>query len=240
MSYISLLNKFWDKRGELDITSIDTDLYLFLVHRCNKLRWQSPFYLPTKDIQDALNLSRKTIVNARKKLENVGLIKFQQGETNGKFARYFLCECVSQSNTLSTECVSQSNTLAKENTPTPLKENIYIQDNLSLRHGESEKKITIEKLREYFSGEIVMEGQMKNNCIYDVRTYLVLCEEVLNDFVATKDDNFKFDSDAKRHFINLLRIKNQQKNANNVKDNAVKRRTTDVSASGADEYGGSF
>ena len=52
---------------------------------------------------------------------------------------------------------------------------------------------------------------MKNNGIYDVRVYFDLCEEVLNDFVATKDENFKFDSDAKRHFTNLLRIKKRDK-----------------------------
>ena len=224
MSYINLLNKFWGKRNELNITSIEADLYMFLVHRCNKLRWQNPFCLPTKDIQEALNLSRKTIINARKKLESVGLIQFQQGATNGKFAKYLLAECVSvgytleqecvsQSNTLSTECVSVGNTIVKENTPTPLKEKIYniiYKDNFSLRQ-ESEKKITIQKLREHFTGDIVMEGQMKNNGIYDVRVYFSLCEEVLNDFIATKDDDFKFDGEAKRHFANLLRIKKREK-----------------------------
>lgn len=224
MSYINLLNKFWGKREELNLTSIEADLYLYLVHRCNKLRWDNPFCLPTKEIEIALKMSRKAINNARKKLVDVGLIKFQQGLTKGKFAKYLLCdcvsvgntmyqECVSQGNTLSTDCVSVGNTIVKEISPTPPKENIYniiYKDNFSLRQ-ESEKKITIQKLREHFTGDMVMEGQMKNNGIYDVRVYFSLCEEVLNDFIATKDENFKFDSDAKKHFINLLRIKKKEK-----------------------------
>ena len=114
MSYINLLNKFWGKRGEYELTSIEADLYLFLVHRCSLLQWENPFCLPTKEIEIALRLSRKTINNARRNLENVGLIKFQPGATNGKFAKYFLAECVSVGNTLSVECVSQSNTLPQK------------------------------------------------------------------------------------------------------------------------------
>ena len=202
MSYINLLNKFWGKRKEYRLTSIEADLYLFLVHKCNKLRWENPFCLPTKDIQEELNLPRQTINKARKRLENFGLLKIQQGTTKGKSAKYFICDCV-----------TSSDTIVKENTPTPLKENIYniiYKDDFSLRQ-DNEKKITIQKLREHFTGEMVMEGQMKNNGIYDVRVYFSLCEEVLNDFVATKDDDFKFDSDAKNHFINLLRIKKREK-----------------------------
>lgn len=224
MSYINLLNKFWGKRKEYRLTSIEADLYLFLVHKCNKLRWENPFCLPTKDIQEELNLPRQTINKARKRLENFGLLKIQQGTTKGKSAKYFICDCVTCSDTIMKDCITSddtitldcvtcSDTIVKENTPTPLKENIYniiYKDNFSLRQ-ESEKKITIQKLREHFTGDMVMEGQMKNNGIYDVRVYFSLCEEVLNDFVATKDDDFKFDSDAKNHFINLLRIKKREK-----------------------------
>ena len=224
MSYINLLNKFWGKRKEYRLTSIEADLYLFLVHRCNKLRWENPFCLPTKDIQEELNLPRQTINKARKRLENFGLLKYQQGATKGKSAKYFICdcvtssdtivkECVTSSDTITLDCVTSSDTIVKENTPTPLKENIYniIYKDISLRQKESEKEIAIQKLREHFLSDIVMEGQMKNNGIYDVRVYASLCEEVLNDFIATKDDNFKFDSDAKRHFANLLRIKKREK-----------------------------
>lgn len=225
MNYITLLNRFWGKRKEYRLTSIEADLYLFLVHRCNKLRWENPFCLPTKDIQEELNLPRQTINKARKRLENFGLLKYQQGTTKGKSAKYFICDCVTSSDTImkdcvttddtiTLDCVTSSDTIVKEISPTPPKENniYYIhKDNFFLKQGEGEKKITIQKLREYFTNEMVMEGQMKNNGIYDVRIYLSLCEEVLNDFIATKDENFKFDSEAKRHFINLLRIKKREK-----------------------------
>lgn len=105
------MNRFWGKRSYYELTSIEADLYLFLVHRCSLLQWENPFCLPTKEIEDSLNLSRKTINNARRNLEIVGLIQFQPGTTKGKSAKYFLTECVSVGNTLLVECVSQSNTL---------------------------------------------------------------------------------------------------------------------------------
>lgn len=114
MNYINLLNRFWGKRREYRLTSIEADLYLFLAHRCNKLRWENPFCLPTKDIQEELGLPRQTINNARKRLENVGLITFQQGLTKGKSAKYSLCDCVISDDTMLKECVTSDDTITSD------------------------------------------------------------------------------------------------------------------------------
>lgn len=240
MSYINLLNKFWGKRKEYRLTSIEADLYLFLVHRCNKLRWENPFCLPTKEIEIALRLSRKTINNARRNLENVGLIKFQPGATNGKFAKYFLAECVSVGNTLSVECVSQSNTLPQKcvsvgNTfkeKRKEKENIPPTPPIKEKENKKEKELaslvsrthtythaykagqeinSIQQLRVSFTARMASEQLMKANQIYDRQEYIALCDEILAEWEIVKGTDFKITSDVKQHFINLLRIKKREK-----------------------------
>lgn len=240
MSYINLLNKFWGKRGEYELTSIEADLYLFLVHRCSLLQWENPFCLPTKEIEIALRLSRKTINNARRNLENVGLIKFQPGATNGKFAKYFLAECVSVGNTLSVECVSQSNTLPQKcvsvgNTfkeKRKEKENIPPTPPIKEKENKKEKELaslvsrthtythaykagqeinSIQQLRVSFTARMASEQLMKANQIYDRQEYIALCDEILAEWEIVKGTDFKITSDVKQHFINLLRIKKREK-----------------------------
>lgn len=240
MTYINLLNKFWGKRGEYELTSIEADLYLFLVHRCSLLQWENPFCLPTKEIEIALSLSRKTINNARRNLENVGLIKFQPGATNGKFAKYFLAECVSVGNTLSVECVSQSNTLPQKcvsvgNTfkeKRKEKENIPPTPPIKEKENKKEKELaslvsrthtythaykagqeinSIQQLRVSFTARMASEQLMKTNQIYDRQEYIALCDEILAEWEIVKGTDFKITSDVKQHFINLLRIKKREK-----------------------------
>lgn len=240
MSYINLLNKFWGKRGEYELTSIEADLYLFLVHRCSLLQWENPFCLPTKEIEIALRLSRKTINNARRNLENVGLIKFHPGATNGKFAKYFLAECVSVGNTLSVECVSQSNTLPQKcvsvgNTfkeKRKEKENIPPTPPIKEKENKKEKELaslvsrthtythaykagqeinSIQQLRVSFTARMASEQLMKANQIYDRQEYIALCDEILAEWEIVKGTDFKITSDVKQHFINLLRIKKREK-----------------------------
>lgn len=229
MTYINLLNKFWGKRGEYELTSIEADLYLFLVHRCSLLQWENPFCLPTKEIEIALSLSRKTINNARRNLENVGLIKFQPGATNGKFAKYFLAECVSVGNTLSVECVSQSNTFKEKRKE---KENIPPTPPIKEKENKKEKELallvsrthtythaykagqeinSIQQLRVSFTARMASEQLMKTNQIYDRQEYIALCDEILAEWEIVKGTDFKITSDVKQHFINLLRIKKREK-----------------------------
>jgi hypothetical protein len=82
----------WELREQGILSVREHDLYCFLLHRCNKVRWQTPFILPTMVICAILGISRNKLLNHRQKLQQLGLIEFKEGcAGRGKPAEYSLC-----------------------------------------------------------------------------------------------------------------------------------------------------
>lgn len=70
------------------MTSYEADLYFYLLKECNSRNWTNPFELPTRDVEYALSISRKTICDLRNKLQQKGLISFKEGNKRGGSAIY--------------------------------------------------------------------------------------------------------------------------------------------------------
>lgn len=262
MSYISLINDFWKIREKETIPSHTADLYLYLLHRCNKGNWMNPFNLSTKEIERDLEMTRPTICKARVLLMGLGLIEFREGKTRGQHSVYTIknapkkseCvkECVKEIYTIEGECVNECvkeiYTMAEKKEsfpPHPLnkeKKEIYKEkkDSKTIRTRTHEEPKGISELREIFLDEWAREKLMKEFILHDAEVYLDMVEEILAEWAITYGEGLVVDQDRKNHFVNKLRIKNRERNANNVKNNQAQRRTTNVSTSGADEYGGSF
>lgn len=266
MSYISLINDFWKTREKETIPSHTADLYLYLLHRCNKGNWMNPFNLSTKEIERDLEMTRPTICKARVLLTSLGLVEFQEGKTRGNHSIYTIknapkkSECVKEIYTIEGECVNECvkecvNECVKEIytivekkesfSPHPFnkeKKEIYKEkkDSKTIRTRTHEEPKGISELREIFLDEWAREKLMKEFMLHDAEVYLGMVEEILAEWAITYGENLVVDQDRKNHFVNKLRIKNRERNANNVKNQQAQRRTTNVSTSGADEYGGSF
>ena len=97
--------------------------------------------------------------------------------------------------------------------PTPPKEEIIYktQDNLaSLDSRDAHAGVcemdSIEQLRMHFSQRMAKESLMKNNRISE-EEYRMLVEEILNEWQIADGNDFRVDSDRKRHLISTLRIK---------------------------------
>ena len=88
MTYIELINNFWNVRRTRPMTSYEADFYFYLLKECNSRNWTSPFELPTRNIEFELGLSRKTICDLRNKLQQKGLISFKEGNKRGNGASY--------------------------------------------------------------------------------------------------------------------------------------------------------
>ncbi len=88
MTYIELINNFWNVRRIRPMTSYEADLYFYLLKECNSRNWTNPFELPTRDVEYALSISRKTICDLRNKLQQKGLISFKEGNKRGGSAIY--------------------------------------------------------------------------------------------------------------------------------------------------------
>lgn len=82
------------------ISSYAADLYFMLVEECNIGRWENPFYVETRHIEHILGVSRPTICKARKELEALGLIQYEEGKNGNAASKYTL----SSVNVVNTEC----------------------------------------------------------------------------------------------------------------------------------------
>lgn len=46
MNYIELINLFWQTRRRVRLSSVEADLYFFLLQECNTQNWENPFECP--------------------------------------------------------------------------------------------------------------------------------------------------------------------------------------------------
>lgn len=90
MTYIELINSFWDSTRFNPCSSNEAIMYFYLLHQCNIRRWINPFEFKTRNLELMLGLSRTTISAIRNKLKQRGLIDFAGGVGSGK-AVYLIC-----------------------------------------------------------------------------------------------------------------------------------------------------
>lgn len=89
MTYVELINRFWQKDLEYSFSSIEVALYVRLLDRCNKLGWKSPFNLSVERLMAQMGLrTKKPFDTARKKLRDAGLLDFANGNGRGCTTEY--------------------------------------------------------------------------------------------------------------------------------------------------------
>lgn len=113
MTYIDLINHFWEAYRVKKFSDIDTAIYFFLLNECNIRRWLNPFELQTRNIEICIGVSRKTIGEARNRLKQRGIIDFV--EAQGRGPTIYLIDGADITNNLLRElfCVSDSVTSKK-------------------------------------------------------------------------------------------------------------------------------
>lgn len=79
MTYIELINQFWELNQSIPFESLDAQVYMYLIYQCNKQYWNNPFQLPQRTIELELALSRRQIDKAKNRLSQRGLIRCQKG-----------------------------------------------------------------------------------------------------------------------------------------------------------------
>lgn len=73
-------------------SSSEIILYLYLVHICNQNYWNMPIACKTATLQSELGLNKSTIIRARAKLRERGLIDFTEGVQNSCSPKYRLLD----------------------------------------------------------------------------------------------------------------------------------------------------
>jgi len=88
MNYLKLIISFWKLRQRQRITSIQADLFLFLVHQCNEQDWENPFECSNRSIILNTGISEDALSDARNRLVELGLIEFTAGLRNSLAPKY--------------------------------------------------------------------------------------------------------------------------------------------------------
>ena len=92
MTYIDYMNQFWRVALDQPITASEVALYAFLVNMCNTRYWNMPVPCSTVYICEKLRMSKQTVMTARSRLAEKGLIKFSEGKSRYIVSEYSLIE----------------------------------------------------------------------------------------------------------------------------------------------------
>lgn len=95
MSYIDLINSFWDSATTNPLSTGQVSLYFALLHVCNRSNWIEWFAAPNQVLSVLTGLSRSGILRARNELKQRGLIDFRERGT--KATTYRLCYLIANS-----------------------------------------------------------------------------------------------------------------------------------------------
>lgn len=225
MNYITLLNKFWIAHESERFTPCEMAMYFYVLKRFNDARWPDELSISMESITLGTGTHKQTILNARKHLADVGLIDIKTDKGGRGTCTIYSFKRVQKSGTkldqfirpFNEERVQKSGTILdhfskEEISPiTPKEENninnIYLASRESRdAHTRVSEMDSIEQLRMHFSQRMAKESLMKNNRISE-EEYRMLVEEILNEWQIAEGNDFRVDSDRKRHLISTLRIK---------------------------------
>jgi hypothetical protein len=92
MNYLKLILRFWKLRRSKRITNLQADLYFYLIQECNERDWENPFECANKLICGSITISEPSLIDARNRLQQLGLIEFNSGKRNEKSPIYFIVE----------------------------------------------------------------------------------------------------------------------------------------------------
>ena len=84
------MGQFWRENEIQMFSAKETQLYFFLLAECRRRCWQVPFGCSTQRITNNLGISRQTLCRLRKKLQDRGLITYEEGKNNSSVPGYVL------------------------------------------------------------------------------------------------------------------------------------------------------
>jgi hypothetical protein len=172
MTYIDLINRFWQRFEEEEISRTEMALFFYLLNVCNRRRWQTQFSLTNKNIMVNLNISENTLAKCRDRLVELDLIKCEKGERNGFSPRYTIvgvedesCDVSNDANSdvnnedeceatndVNTDVSSEANTEANSEVNTGVKSLARIRNHACKNKTKIKNKI---KTKDYFNSTSV-------------------------------------------------------------------------------------
>jgi len=88
MNIGTIILEFYKHRSDYDISGIAADLYCYLLSECDRSNCDGVISVSTKKIGLTLNITNKTLLKARKELQEAGLIDYKAGDRNACAPQY--------------------------------------------------------------------------------------------------------------------------------------------------------
>ena len=88
MTYIELINRFWDLDEGWQFSCCETRLYFYLLKTANRLSWENNWTRSDTKVSSDVGVSVNVMKTARNRLVQSGLIEFKQGNGRGCKAVY--------------------------------------------------------------------------------------------------------------------------------------------------------
>ena len=121
--FIELVNRFWVVNIEHSFGTSDIALFFALHHFCNQIGWKGQFACSNRQIMNLIQISDKTLISARKRLMDAGLIAFTPGNTKRQKSLYSFCTDYWSFSSSSGSSSGSSNIIRKEKTKPELSKN---------------------------------------------------------------------------------------------------------------------
>lgn len=208
MTYIELINDFWQEFEDEAMKPNDALLYLYLLKVCNCKAWENPFELSNKRIRLCLEMTDKAIIESRERLVERGFIEVTKGERNRITPTYKLLRLCFP---------SESKKRSKRESRNESRRAATTQQNGSKTGNliiDKDYYYVVEKLTraEFFddffseSRKSTIEALCMNNYTDEV-TLRRLAKEVLDDWQGTSEPPHRDLHEAQKHLLNQIRIK---------------------------------
>lgn len=78
MTYLQLINRFWDADRESPFTPCETRLYMLLLDAANRKGWNAELPYTKEELAERLDVAATTFLRARRRLSDAGLITYAE------------------------------------------------------------------------------------------------------------------------------------------------------------------
>ena len=92
MTYIELIDLFWEKNQVSPFSTTEIAFYFYLLQACKSSGWENPLRLPTRKICFELDFRKDTITYVRNSLKQRGLIDFKKGDRRTSDPEYSILD----------------------------------------------------------------------------------------------------------------------------------------------------
>lgn len=208
MTYLDLLNRFWNLFPRQEFSCVETTLYLFLLNEANVSHWADSVQISNSRLFSSIKASPGAIRTARNKLQQLGLIQFKQGnKTEGK-TRYWICDAIgSKYDPIIEPIIEPISEPIIGPISEPKIEPLYKNKSKIKKKSEKRNPDGAEVLEAYFdeSRRGSLESMAMSLCV-GMDELRAIAEECVNDWTLSGETHTDM-SEAQKHLTNHIRHK---------------------------------